>query len=59
MLIIKIEKTIDGNIENQHLDEVCGMHLFFEIVINMWLLVYVRITAKCITANITQLSALG
>ena len=33
--MIKVEKTIDGNIENSHLDEVCGMRLFFGILINV------------------------
>ena len=34
--------TLDRNIENEHLDDVCGMCLFFRII--MWLLVYMRIT---------------
>ena len=27
LLMIKVEKTLGGNIENQHLDEVCGMSI--------------------------------
>ena len=43
--MIKVEKALNGNIENQHLDdEVCEICLFFGILINMWLLVYMRIT---------------
>ena len=41
---IEVEKTLNGNIENQHLDKVCGMCLFFRILINTWLPDYLRIT---------------
>ena len=37
-------QTINENIEIEHFEEVCGMFLFFRILINMWLLGYVRIT---------------
>lgn len=41
--MIKAEKTLDRNAENERLDGVFGMFLFFGTLKNTWLFVNVRI----------------
>ena len=40
---IEVEKTLNENAENEHLDGVCVVCLFFAILRNSWLIVYMRI----------------